>query len=735
MVAIDTVRVGRIWPWPILGARLRLWLDGLRVRWHTAYAAWHAPQLRFSPADTKAPVQARAQSFARQEFTAFAALLGVLEWQFWAVLAVSAVIMLVLQAKVTFWYGGSDHADYLNYGYYLLGQLAPYALPQWRTPGMGIFHILSGTVLLDSWWGLRVLHAVMGIAIPALVYLTVRPFSRGFALVAGLVVILSMTPYIYAFQPLSDHLFYFLHALVLLLCVTYFVRRHDVGYKLPIAIAVVAAYLNLVRPVGAIIFWIFIVVALIARPRAWRRLVAACAVYLAIMAAWIVWDRDYGSNLGAMPGNFFPLPTPFTTTAERRLAEAYFSPAGLTHSMGEEAVYPHSSALRELLRRYLREHPESWQSAAYFTPHELFAAYAAEPDKLLDRLFADQNSLYFGFIVRSAQDALGTERGLALLHEVAAEHGTTGLRGWLGVFMDDPTRLLFGVLPKFSARMTMMTLYASPHSTMLLIGFPERMLTPDLGPATARLLEIMRTFMYSYPQYCRERTRFKNCPEDYYRAIVNEGRIDGKLNPDLMWQVEGEIWSVLTWYLGLTPSQRLYQNIDMEIIQRYPRIGLLFYDNLLHKTFVKNFGTIAKPTWQELAVRSDAMPPHAQQDPRHLTPGLAEELRPLATSDALTVAQVLHAVGFLAAPLFLLALVLALPFLLSPMTTVPAAFLILVYLQELASISLLSPVSLPRYEGAFYLLPFIIACMLLGHAYAARRRKKRRQAVASTVQC
>ena len=725
MTTILMERARSFWRWPIAAARLRLWMDGrsLRAQLRRGRIALFVSEPKLSPQEAEAP----AQYFVRREVTAFTSLFGALEWQFWTVFALSAAIMLLLQVKVPFWYGGSDHADYLNYGYYLLGQLPPQALPQWRTPGMGIFHILSGTVILDTWWGLRALHALIGIAIPVLVYLMVRPFSRGFALVAAFVVILSMTPYIYAFQPLSDHLFYFLHALVLLLCVSYFVHRQDVGYTLPIAIALSSAYLNLVRPVGAIIFWMFILVAFVTRFKAWRPLLAASALYLAIMAAWIVWDRDYGSNLGAMPSNLFPPPTPFTTTAERRLAEAYFSPAGLDHAMSKEAAngYPRTKTLREALRQHLHASPEKWQTPAYFTPQRLFGDFAAEPEKLLDRLFTDQNSLYFGFIVRGAQDAIGAERAIALLNDVATEHRTTGIRGWVSAFISDPTRIFLGVLPKFSARMAMMTLYASPHSSMLLIGFPERMLTPDLGPATARLLEIMRIFMYAYPQYCRERTQFENCPEDYYKAIVNEARINGKLDPDLMWQVEGEIWSVLTWYLGLAPSQRLYQQIDMEIIRRYPRISLLFYDNLLHKTFVKAFGTIDIPTWQELSVRSDAMPPHARQDPRHLSPGLAQELRPLSASTALTAAQVLHAVGFLAAPLFILALVLALPFLLSPATTVPCLFLILVYVQELASMSLLSPVSLPRYEGAFYLLPFLIACMLFGNAYVRWRKKRR----------
>jgi hypothetical protein len=253
------------------------------------------------------------------------------------------------------------------------------------------------------------------------------------------------------------------------------------------------------------------------------------------------------------------------------------------------------------------------------------------------------------------------------------------------------------------------------------------MLTADLGPASARVLEIMRTFIYDYPQYCEERKIFKKCPDDYYQAIVNEGRVNGKIDGVLMWQAEADIWSVLTWYLGLEPSQRIYGQVAGEIIKRYPRIVFLFYDNLLRKTVLKFYGNIGPPTIDEFMHRSDALPPVEKQNTEHLRARLASELAPtLSHSWPWSTALVLHAIGFLAAPLFILALIVALPFYRGPTIAAACGFLVLVYLQEVTSLSLLSPVPLPRYEGAFYLLPFLIACIIFGSAYSRRLRNNTR---------
>src|SRR5262249_16256256 len=161
-----------------------------------------------------------------------------------------------------------------------------------------------------------------------------------------------MTPYMYASLAGSDQVYFFLHALLLCLCVSYFQRRLDRRLLLPICIAIVAAYANMVRPVGAVVFWLFILVAFVLRSPDLRRLLLASSVYMLLMAGWVVWDREYGTNGGASPGTNYPSPNNLARTAERRLAEAYFSRQGLFHAQSDAAAngYPYSSKVRVLLR-------------------------------------------------------------------------------------------------------------------------------------------------------------------------------------------------------------------------------------------------------------------------------------------------------------------------------------------------------------------------------------------------
>ena len=74
----------------------------------------------------------------------------------------------------------------------------------------------------------------------------------------------------------------------------------------------------------------------------------------------------------------------------------------------------------------VRDYALKSQLMTYEGQRAMFEAYAGRPDKLLEALFSDRNSLYFGFLVRAAQDALGPEPGLAMLRDVAAEHGSGG---------------------------------------------------------------------------------------------------------------------------------------------------------------------------------------------------------------------------------------------------------------------------------------------------------------------
>jgi hypothetical protein len=298
-----------------------------------------------------------------------------IEWRFWLLLTTATAVMVVMQNSTSLWFGGSDHADYFWYARFLLGEEfagEPFP-PNWRTPGMGIFHILSGTALFDTWKGFIALFALFSVGIPMCFYQMVRPYSRNLALFVGFIAIASMFPYAYASAAGSDQPFFFLHALELLLCVIYFRRPTRL---LLIGIVCVAVYATTVRPVGALIFWIFIVVAILLRRADWRSLIAASCAYVLLMTGWVFWDRAYGSNGGAAPGRDGPLP-PHTlaTTAERRFAEVYFSAAGLIHAEndGGAASYPNSLRLRSMLRDYLVQRPFEWKFSAIFTPPSLFA--------------------------------------------------------------------------------------------------------------------------------------------------------------------------------------------------------------------------------------------------------------------------------------------------------------------------------------------------------------------------
>jgi hypothetical protein len=76
------------------------------------------------------------------------------------------------------------------------------------------------------------------------------------------------------------------------------------------------------------------------------------------------------------------------------------------------------------------------------------------------------------------------------------------------------------------------------------------------------------------------------------------------------------------------------------------------------------------------------------------------------------------------APVFLLLLIIALPFLRGPATTAGCLFLLLDYVYQVLSIAIFTPYGTPRYEASFYLLPLIVACMIFGQLTSDWSRKR-----------
>ena len=685
----------------------------------------------------------------------------VQEWQFWLVLILATAVMTVMQTNISFWFGGSDHSDYYWYARFLAGKTyGGFHLPaDWRTPGMGMFYIFSGAIQFDTWKGFIALFAASSVAIPVLTYLTVAPHSRNFALFAGVVVIASMMPYMYATMAGDDQVFFILLALFLYLCVSYFHRKNKKTMGLLIGIAVVAAYAELVRPVGAMLFWLFIAVALFFCFHDRRRLLLACGAYVVLMGLWAAWDRNYGTNGGASPGINYPLPTQLQTIPERRFAEAFYSSTGLYHAKTDanSRGYPRSSELRMVLKNFIMQHPEDWQTDQLFTPVEFFGKYANRPngpDELLEALVSDPNILYLGFIFSAVKKSLGTESGLALINGVAGEHGRTGFRGWANYFFRQPTLLLFGVVPNLSGRV----LFASWYRTMALEqycaahahkcdiqskGLPDDMLREEIGPATTTIRSVVGQFLAAYPQFWPPSLveSYRGRPKDAARAVF-----DGDSAGSNAAQVdyEGFIYGVMNWYLGGRNAGQVYSRSALEILYHYPILATLKYDLLLDITvrpilrFIDSDG--GKPfSFRWPAIGSDACFVVTgcvrKQYTSDLTPGLARELGdPAATNDVITLAIAMQVLVYAAAPVFLCLMIVvylmvpALSFLRGPATAPPCLVLLLVYLFEALATAVFGIWPSERYESAFYLLPLIIDCMIFGQLgsdwYKTRSHKK-----------
>src|SRR5262249_8494287 len=153
---------------------------------------------------------------------------------------------------------------------------------------------------------------------------------------------------------------------------------------------------------------------------------------------------------------------------------------------------------------FVRSHPEAWQAHSFFTPQSVFARYAADADgpaRLTEAIFADRNSLYFGFIVTAAKRSLGENVAFTLIDNVAAEDGTAGAIGLFRFFLTHPFQLLIGAPPNLGGRNLFSAFFqARGFHIPGIEGIPDPLLKPELGPANARILQTIRQFIRDYPE-------------------------------------------------------------------------------------------------------------------------------------------------------------------------------------------------------------------------------------------
>lgn len=109
------------------------------------------------------PLLSRAQGLSISKFFSF------IEWQSWLVFAIAVAVMIYIQVVYPFFNPGGDSDTDFFMAKYLLGMNGGQYITA-HNPGMALFLIASGTLLLNTWKGMIAIYAIMSVAIPCFIY-------------------------------------------------------------------------------------------------------------------------------------------------------------------------------------------------------------------------------------------------------------------------------------------------------------------------------------------------------------------------------------------------------------------------------------------------------------------------------------------------------------------------------------------------------------------------------------
>lgn len=164
----------------------------------------------------------------------------------------------------------------------LTGQKAPTIYS--RDIGFPLLLILSGYYVSHSLIGITIIQALMGIAIPALIYLAVAPVSRVGAYYTAFASIVTLSPYFFFKWVHHDQAFVFF-CIVTIWTFCRFVAYKQPRYLYWFTLAVIGA--SLTRPAGNLLFPVFIIVAyLAARVVSLRHYVACVLLFAGAVGAY-----------------------------------------------------------------------------------------------------------------------------------------------------------------------------------------------------------------------------------------------------------------------------------------------------------------------------------------------------------------------------------------------------------------------------------------------------------------
>ncbi len=656
------------------------------------------------------------------------------DWPRVLLVVVSASLaMYYLHGKPFIIYDDSDPLTYIREAWSIIGRVGGYDAP-YRGPGYSLFLIATGVANLDIWWLAMGLQLLFAIVMPVIIYQIMAPFSRAAGLAAGLCFIFYGIAYNHMNWVMSEMLFIFIQFILFLLMSLYFQQRHT--SNLVIWIAITASYLTMIRPSGALYFWIFVVVALIYRRFSFKKLGLAVCCYASVMVAWGTYDYYYGN--GKFPSGYNP-----QNHFQRAFAKLYyqrgttaFDPESYKRIRREDG--PASEQLYAVVDRYIKKNRGgTWKIQDEVSRNTFFESFSDDA-QLLENIFRNPNFLYFYFIVNAARDA--NENSDNLLYKVAKEHGGVGVRGLFAHFAQHPLILITGPPQTYVGRMLLANFIRHTDMEALNYYFVGSMrdipMGRHVGPANREIIDTLHRMIDLMPGYTigdpnnylsifKDADSVKKYISKPYFKKADDGR-------EVLGMIEGSMYIWLSIYNGELYTDRLMKRAAFEIIADRPTVLFSFLDTFLRITLMRNFNLdysgssfasfseflehVRKSQWKSKDMRSSVLP---ERLAKHLI--MVEEFRntPMAVLD----------IGYrfvsrlLKLPFFMIMILTIVPVLFIKNLSPLALTLFIIYCYNVSALTVVVGVfDLPRYEDLFMFMPVMLSFLGINAVYVLAKR-------------
>ena len=318
-----------------------------------------------------------------------------------------------------------------------------------------------------------ILFAAMAVLMPVLVHRTVWWLTglRNTALIAGLVTVASMSPFMSMRHMMTEQPYQFL--LVLMVALTaYHFRRGRPGTVY--AVGLVGWALYLVRPSGMLMIGFALLAAGFNRPRRWWHPALTLLLVLTLNAGWSLY-RTYRYQPTLVNGPNWKYHFGESLFYQFYLADDWGDAGGAGASPVAAEHGPASAQLFADLRHALHDMPGNWETLG---PEAFISDYAGRPDDLLAAMWREPSLPHFGLMVSLLHLLHGPDGTDALLRRVAWESAKADPLGALGVAKRS---LFFDSL--MGKRQLMWNVYQSAPTH----NFPAQMFARGNGPASGLL--------------------------------------------------------------------------------------------------------------------------------------------------------------------------------------------------------------------------------------------------------